>query len=755
MSSIAKPSGGKSSANRSVANRSQRPKNVSNANSKYSNANLKPETKSVKRMGMSRRTGKGSQGGSRRRKKKEDAARVIKNGVDVTPKPLIGNTKGARQFDIDVALKVETVMDAPADEQIVKKEDAPAQVEKKVEEQKFEPSDKWLNKIISLKISETETFTVLHIPGHQVWEEDEETVEEVTAQNEAYRNCLERHKEKDKFFERHAQTFNNTNRFKEIQALPPTMCDTGAQITTWDIFDSYNDDEEEENKDDQGFATVSVTAEGGSSGDKGPGASAVGASTQVGSESHVGSSSSGPGAQKAGVLNVATPFERILRSPSFKNRLDVVEQAIIQKNLHNEQLLFRNHAAAIDPDSGESIAQEGTEVDKDGKPLAPARLAHLWTFVCPLSAKQNISCMCFNKQNQDLLAVGYGGFKFGNDETGNVMFWSLKNPHFPQKVIKTKFGVTSLDFSSEHPHLLAIGLYDGSVAVYDIRDENDKPTLESQHATGKHSEPVWGVKWVAKEVNKEQQQLISISTDGSVQQWSMKKGLVPHPLMQLKRIPNKEKLVSSHMEGISREASGLCFDFPVDDSTQYFAGTEGGIIHKCSVSYNEQTLENFYGHTGPVYKVKASPFNSDAFLSASADWTCALWSQRSVKPLHVFQSGNDYMMDIEWSPNNSCVFGAVSRDGRVEVWDLNFTRLDPVIKHQVDDKTLSSVLFAPNAPVILTGASDGTIDVYRISGVELEDRSTWTLENQVMRLNQAMYDHSEVATPDEMEAAMH
>jgi hypothetical protein len=44
------------------------------------------------------------------------------------------------------------------------------------------------------------------------------------------------------------------------------------------------------------------------------------------------------------------------------------------------------------------------------------------------------------------------------------------------------------------------------------------------------------------------------------------------------------------MEGISRDASGLCFDFPINDGTQYFTGTEEGLIHKCSVSYNEQTL---------------------------------------------------------------------------------------------------------------------------------------------------------------------
>ena len=231
---------------------------------------------------------------------------------------------------------------------------------------------------------------------------------------------------------------------------------------------------------------------------------------------------------------------------------------------------------------------------------------------------------------------------------------------------------------------------DGSVSIYDIRDTSSKPALESAHSSGKHSEPVWGIKWVAKELNKRSQQLTSISTDGSVKQWNMKKGLVPHELMQLKRIPNRAAQLSASssasggttMEGLSREASGMCFDFPINDGTQYFAGTEDGLIHKCSVSYNEQTLENFYGHTGPVYKVRCSPFLPDAFLSCSADWSAMLWSQKQPsKPvLRLAAGGHDSLMDIVWSPNHSTMFALVSREGRVEVWDLAASPLDPIVK---------------------------------------------------------------------------
>jgi WD40 repeat protein len=168
------------------------------------------------------------------------------------------------------------------------------------------------------------------------------------------------------------------------------------------------------------------------------------------------------------------------------------------------------------------------------------------------------------------------------------------------------------------------------------------------------------------------------------------------------------------MEGISRDASGLCFDFPINDGTQYFTGTEEGLIHKCSVSYNEQTLEEYFGHSGPVYKVRCSPFLPDAFLSCSAgkhlqtipsslplvgsfvgymthfhvlcvviDWSCALWSQKRTAPILTFKASSDAYVDIDWSPANSCVFACASRDGRIEIWDLNYSPLDPIITHRI------------------------------------------------------------------------
>lgn len=64
--------------------------------------------------------------------------------------------------------------------------------------------------------------------------------------------------------------------------------------------------------------------------------------------------------------------------------------------------------------------------------------------------------MCAMVQaNLNLIAVGYGEFEFGKQRDGMIAFWSLKNPRYPHATIPTLSGVTSLDFATSSPSLLA------------------------------------------------------------------------------------------------------------------------------------------------------------------------------------------------------------------------------------------------------------------------------------------------------------
>lgn len=95
-----------------------------------------------------------------------------------------------------------------------------------------------------------------------------------------------------------------------------------------------------------------------------------------------------------------------------------------------------------------------------------------------------------------------------------------------------------------------------------------------------------------------------------------------------------------------------------------------------------------------------------------------------------------------WSPITSSAFASVADDGRIEIWDLKITELNPQVTHfdkdpktGEDDHTPKTVIrysvAGTKAPIILTGNSQGAVDVYRTYG---QKHGLVSFEDQVERL---------------------
>lgn len=107
-------------------------------------------------------------------------------------------------------------------------------------------------------------------------------------------------------------------------------------------------------------------------------------------------------------------------------------------------------------------------------------LEKLWAFNCPLTRERNVSCMTWNTKNKDILAVGYGKFEYNDEPSGLVCCWSIKNTEYPERFYFTNAGVTALAFSNKYPNLLAVGLFNGNILVYDVRNNNTKPLITTR-----------------------------------------------------------------------------------------------------------------------------------------------------------------------------------------------------------------------------------------------------------------------------------
>jgi len=560
---------------------------------------------------------------------------------------------------------------------------------------------------IQISLSETNTYWLLNIPGRCVQMDSAEATA-VEEANELFRSKRKAREGSENYVSASMQTLNLLTKQKDTQALSKLLDDHGCQTSLWEISVSENNDRPDGDRSIResaiAFGLTSKEMQGKSS-------IVVGSAKDSIKHDDVSQENHGPSQLTLDQLS------------GIMVGLALMEKAVIQNSHHDKLLLYRDFKPR---ENAHSVLHQTDE----------HALLHLWDFKCDLTSGRNVACMAWNRLNRDLLAVGYGEFDFMEQRCGLVAFWSLMNPKFPEFTFQTPFGVTAMDFSSANPNLLAVGLYDGTVSVYDVRLPCTKPVLESGYTGGKHSDPVWKLRWVQRG-SDHGENLVSISTDGRVTQWSIKKGLEQMDLMMLKRVANPRGGGGTKSEAfISRRSSGMCFDFCPRDNGMYVAGTEDGNIHKCSCSYSEQYLESYFGHSGPVYAIQWSPFVPNLFISASADWTIKLWKEDHDTPtaLLTFQSGNEEVSDVSWSPTNSTVFGDVTKDGKLEIWDLTTSTLKPLLSTTIQDR-MSCLVFSEASPVIVCGGASGSVYVYRLVGVERPEDTT---ESQAAVLEEAM-----------------
>ena len=170
---------------------------------------------------------------------------------------------------------------------------------------------------------------------------------------------------------------------------------------------------------------------------------------------------------------------------------------------------------------------------------------------------------------------------------------------------------------------------------------------------------------------------------------------------------------------------GLCFDFPKRQTTSYVVASEDGHIYECSTSYNEQHLNAFKGHEGPVTSLRCSPFLPHVFLSCSNDFTVKLWStaNEEKKALLEFHSMDlfESVNDICWSNTNSTTFALVASDGRIEIWDLNRCKLNPILKYPnnlTDQEERLTLLFGNNDKCLVTGNKIGDVEIFKLNAMQ-------------------------------------
>jgi len=162
-------------------------------------------------------------------------------------------------------------------------------------------------------------------------------------------------------------------------------------------------------------------------------------------------------------------------------------------------------------------------------------------------------------------------------------------------------------------------------------------------------------------------------------------------------------------------ALGCTFDFNRTHDHLFLVGSEEGDIYKCSKAYSGQYLSRYTGHNMAVYRTKWNSFHPDIFISCSCDWTVKVWHQSLTEPLIVVDL-DDIVADVAWAPYSSTVFATITNDGRVQVFDLEVNKREPIcIQKVVKRSKPTKIAFNAVQPIVIIGDDHGSVVALKLS----------------------------------------
>ncbi|KAM8914224.1 dynein, axonemal, intermediate chain 1, paralog 2 isoform 3-T3 [Spinachia spinachia] len=409
------------------------------------------------------------------------------------------------------------------------------------------------------------------------------------------------------FSERASQTLNNPPREISCQTEPPPRSIFGATVSQWEIYDAYVMELQklERNKEKQKAPTLRKDV------DK----------------------------SRKKTMLTETANDDITK---VRKGAKILERMVHQNTFDDLAQDFKY----FEDGSDEFRDQEGT-------------LLPLWKFQYDKAKGLSITALCWNKKYPDLFAVGMGSYDFSYQGRGMLVFYSLKNSAFPEYIYPTDSGVMCLDIHEQHSYLAAVGFNDGCVAVYNLKREGSEPVYKSTAKTGKHTDPVWQVRWQKNDMDNKNN-FCSVSSDGRVVSWALVKNeLVFTDIIRLSLVGPE----SAQQLGLL--ACGTSLDFHKQMDYLFLVGTGEGKIHKCSKTYSSKYLETYEAHSMAVDAVKWNHFHPKVFISCSSDWTIKIWDHTINTPMFTFDLKVP-VGDVAWAPYSSTIFAAVTTDGNQE-----------------------------------------------------------------------------------------
>ncbi|XP_070585524.1 cytoplasmic dynein 2 intermediate chain 1 isoform X2 [Erythrolamprus reginae] len=395
----------------------------------------------------------------------------------------------------------------------------------------------------------------------------------------------------------------------------------------------------------------------------------------------------------------------------------------------------------------------------------------------PFLNDRRISCLHISQaQRQALLSV------HGLPETSNdlsldskyiICVWNVWQPSSPQKLLLCESQVTSCCFSPCKATLVFAGTVDGSVLVWDLREDSRmhqcvkvnetdwmfrSPTFSTDgvFTAINHACAVLTIEPVSTSVFKEQNcgfsylsvqeemlglsfQIASMDENGTLSLWvvvELQKGDLSGSQNDLGLIPGgKIKLAHSSTVQLNCSISPkdytflgvpqtLNIKFLPSNPNHFVVGTDAGLVshgtrHELKVPPKLFKPQQGGPRATQVNAIDFSPFGKPIFLVGCSDGSIRLHQMASELPLMQWNNSTagQAVIALQWALTRPAVFFVLDATSVIYIWDLLENDLSPVAKQPIwSDKIITmAVLGEPEKPSGVLGIAlakeSGIIDI--------------------------------------------
>ncbi|XP_062981942.1 cytoplasmic dynein 2 intermediate chain 1 isoform X2 [Elgaria multicarinata webbii] len=357
----------------------------------------------------------------------------------------------------------------------------------------------------------------------------------------------------------------------------------------------------------------------------------------------------------------------------------------------------------------------------------------------PFLNGRKVSCLHISQaQRQALLSV------HGLPETSSdlvldskyiICVWNVWQPSSPQKLLFCESQVTCCCFSPSKATLVFAGTVDGSVLVWDLREDS------RMHHGMKVNEADWTFRspTFSTEMLGLSFQIASMDENGTLSLWvvvELQKGDLAGSQSDLGLIPGgKIKLVHSSTVQLNCSFSpkdtlflgvpqSLNIKFLPSNPNHFVVGTDVAIVshgtrHELRVPPKWFKPQQGGPRSTRVNAIDFSPFGKPIFLVGCSDGSIRLHQMTSELPLMQWNNSTtgQPIIALQWALTRPAVFFVLDATSVVYIWDLLENDLSPVAKQPIwSDKVITmAVLGEPEKPSGLLGIAlakeSGIIDI--------------------------------------------